>query len=150
MVSELQNNAKSERKDDLFMKVSIENLQNGLLSVLGFRNFSILTVLASYADSDGECFPSYETLAKACGCTPKTIERCISALCKVRIGDKPILLKELLRIDQRKTKNVYKILPTAGMAFGDGKVIANESLKDDDKNDIEYVKQNYKSVFSEG
>jgi hypothetical protein len=118
-----------EVKDDLFLKVSINNIQNGFIKEIGLREFAVLTAIASFSNDKGECFPSQEKLAEICGVSVRTIIRLIDNLCKVQIEGKPVLVRETKRKSEKVTKNEYTVLPSAGMAFGANKVVSNLSQR---------------------
>jgi len=120
-------NEQQKRKDDLFLKVSIENIHGGIVAAVGLREYAVLQVIASYTDNEGKCYPNQETLAEVCGVSKRQMIRLIDNLCKVRIDGKPILLRETKRLAEKKTKNYYTVLPLAGMAFGDNKVVSKVS-----------------------
>lgn len=64
------------------------------------RLIQIWLVLASYADKDGQAWPSREAVAERCGCDVKTITRATAELVEA----------ELLSIRRTPTGNVY-VLP---------------------------------------
>lgn len=123
-----------ERKDDLFFKVSIENIHNGLIGEVGLREFAVLAAIASFADDKGIAFPSQETLAKLCDVSERTIIRLINNLCEYRTADgKAILIRKTERKDVKKSMNIYTVTTSAGMAFGSRKVVTNMSVRKDEE-----------------
>lgn len=116
-------------KEDLFLKVSINNIQNGFIKKIGLREFAVLTAITSFANDKGECFPSQEKLAEICGVSVRTIIRLIDNLCKVRINGKPVLVRETKRKSEKLSKNEYMVLPSAGMAFGANKLVSDLSQR---------------------
>ncbi|TYS68837.1 helix-turn-helix domain-containing protein [Sutcliffiella horikoshii] len=116
-----------EIKDDLFLKVSIENIHGGIVAELGLREYAVLQVIASHADKYGKCFPSQEKLAELCGVSKRTIIRLIDNICAFKVDGKPVLIRETKREGEKITKNYYTVLPLSGMVFGDSKVVSNLS-----------------------
>lgn len=128
----MNSNVQNE-KDALFLKVSIENIQGGIVATIGLREYAVLQVIASYTNNEGKCFPNQETLAEVCGVSKRQMIRLIDNLCEIRIDGNPILLRETKREGEKKTKNYYTVLPLAGMAFGSNKVVSKMSPRKDVK-----------------
>ncbi|MFF2291019.1 helix-turn-helix domain-containing protein [Peribacillus butanolivorans] len=139
-----ENGTNEQQKDDLFLKVSIKDIQGGFIGEIGMREFSVLSAIASFANDKGECFPSQDKLAAMCGVNRRTIIRLIDSLCEYRTADgKPVLIRETIRKEITKTQNNYTVLPSAGMAFGANKVVSNLSQR---KNIMDNVKNSNEVV----
>ena len=112
---------------DLFTKMDIKAVQNGLVAkVGGARNFTVLASIASFAGKTGEAYPSQELLAEITGYSRKTIVKPVGELRNVTIEGEPII-----RILQEKTpngkRNKYKLSPKSGFWFGG---VVTEKTKD--------------------
>lgn len=126
---------RDEQKEGLFIKTGISHIQGGLIREIGFDGFTVLSVIASFANSEGEAFPSQQLIADICGVERKTINRKINKLCKARFNGKPILEKKTVRKGYERTKTFYRILPAAGIAFGNGKVVPIEGQRSESDSD---------------
>ncbi|MEK4406674.1 helix-turn-helix domain-containing protein [Sporosarcina sp. FSL K6-6792] len=112
-----------QQKEGLFLKVSIGNIHGGFIGALGWDGFGVLAAISSFADDKGGCFPSQEKIAEICGVERKTINRKIKKLCEYRTEDgKAILEKKTVREGYEKARNFYRVLPSAGMAFGSNRI----------------------------
>lgn len=112
--------------DDLFLKVSIDNIKNGEVARIGLQKFGLLVVIASFADDKGHCFPSQELLGELCGVGRKRINALIKELCEYRTEDgQRILEKKTTRKGMAKTVSEYRITDSAGITFGNRKVRSN-------------------------
>lgn len=112
----------------MFYKVDIETIQGGLIrKVGGVKHFSVLSVIASYANSRGESFPSQDTIGELIGYTRKTVNGIIKDLRSIVIEDEPVL-----QIVQEKTahgrRNKYVLSNKLGLHFGSGVVTNQEGV----------------------
>nr|BDD45006.1 hypothetical protein 1 [Bacillaceae bacterium] len=109
----------------LFFKVDINAIQNGVIAELGIDKFAVLTAIASFANNKGEAFPSQERVAKMVGYSRRTVVTKIQELQQTKYdGD------IVLRIEQVKTakgkRNKYFISPKVGLTFGNVKSSTDE------------------------
>lgn len=74
----------------------------------------ILLMLANYADSEGQCFPSYDRIAKDCECSRRSV------ICWIeRLEEKGLLTKEVRRRkDGTQTSNYITLQQGAADALG--------------------------------
>lgn len=73
---------------------------------LTFTDVRVLSMLGSYTDRNGWCYPSQQTIADDMGVSRMTVSRCIKKLCKYG----HILSRPKYRPDGSKTVNEYKVL----------------------------------------
>lgn len=110
----------------------------------------VLLILASYADDNGFCYPSRQTLANKTGRTTRSITTQLNAL--VEAG---ILSRSARRFGPRQTSNLYKIVMTptvesqgenfAPWEFSEGKKRQSQG----EKNDKVRVKNFHTESFKE-
>ena len=64
----------------------------------------LLIIICEYADSDGQCFPKIDTLAKDCNISKSTAIRCLNSLC-----EKGLLKRKHRFKNKMKTSNYYTV-----------------------------------------
>jgi len=117
-----------ERKDELFQKVSIAAIQNGLFAQMDGNLVKTLLVIASFQDENGICYPSQDTIAELCGVKRETINRQIKKLINFRTKEgHAVIEKTTIRHGREKTRTYYRILPASGIFFGKNKVVTETS-----------------------
>lgn len=91
------------------IKVSTQSLQHGLIKDIGVTEFTILCVISSFCDVEGEAFPSQRTIADITGLSLPTVNKAIGNLLETKIDGVPILSRELESLGSRKRFSVYKL-----------------------------------------
>lgn len=104
----------------MFFKVNIDAIQNGVIAELGIDKFAVLTAIASFANNKGEAFPSQERLAKMVGYSRRTIVTKIQELTETQFDGEPVLRIEQLKSAKGK-RNKYFISQKVGLTFGNVK-----------------------------
>ena len=103
----------------VFTKVYSYARTSGLIAALGPRGWQTLTVLATYMDADGDCFPSQSEIADALKITRQAANERIKELLAFWWDGKPIILACKVRGDGQRFENTrYTILPVTGFQFG--------------------------------
>ncbi|GAB6153680.1 hypothetical protein JCM17380_24300 [Desulfosporosinus burensis] len=104
----LDRKLKENGDSELFLTIPMEILKAALLGNLSGNEFKMFVAIASFMDDRGECSPSQETLSVLTGMAIATTNTAINALLKKRIGDSPILHREL--VGKGSTKySMYRI-----------------------------------------
>lgn len=85
------------RKERLetYLKVNTKAIRGGLIKELGATDFAVLMAIASFMDSEGNCYPTQRQIAKITGMSLTTINTAISRLLKFKINDRPLLERKL-------------------------------------------------------
>lgn len=105
----------------VFTKVYVYARTSGLIAALGPRGWQTLSVLATYMDADGNCFPSQSEIADALRITRQAANERLKELLAFRWEGKPIVMACKVRGDGQKFANTrYTILPVTGFQFGPG------------------------------
>lgn len=103
----------------VFIKVYAYARTSGLIAALGPCGWQTLSVLATYMDADGNCFPSQSEIADALKITRQAANERLRELLAFRWAGKPILMACKVRGDGQKFANTrYTILPVTGFRFG--------------------------------
>lgn len=99
---------------DLFFRVHFNRLMDsGLYAEMDPRAWYALCALARYANKDGECRPSQQTLAKLMGVSVTTANDWIKRLTEFTWEGQPVVVKRR----RGSTSNMYKIMPLSGVAI---------------------------------
>lgn len=116
-------------KGELFFKVHLSAIESGLICELGDKRWTTLTVLASFMNEKGECFPSQEAIAELLGVRRDTANQRIQSLLEFRFHGKPVVT--LIRKDGGWTKrnNVYRIEPASQVAIFKGEIEVADVLE---------------------
>lgn len=95
-IFKLDRQIKENGDSELFLSIPMEILKTALLSNLTGNEFKVFVALATFIDDRGECNPSQETLSILCNMSVPTVNTAINSLLKKKIGDSPILKRELI------------------------------------------------------
>lgn len=122
---------------ELFAKMDVKAIQNGLIEkVGGVKHFTVLAVIAAYANSKGEAYPSQDTIASLVGYSRKTINATISDLRNITIDGEPIL-KVVQEKSSTGRRNKYVISPKSGFWFGSNIVTkSNDNVTLDGRDNV--------------
>lgn len=116
-------------KGELFFKVHLSAIESGLIRELGDKRWTTLTVLASFMNENGECFPSQELIAQRLGVRRDTANQRIQSLLEFQFHGKPVVT--LIRKDGgwSKRNNVYRIEPASQLAIFKGEIEVADVLE---------------------
>jgi hypothetical protein len=119
---------KSETR--IFVKMYVDAVSTGLIADIGPERWQTLCVLASFMNASGECYPSQDRLSKALQLRRETVNKRIKALCDYRWQDRPLVVKERVRMPDGSgwDNNRYTILPLSQLAIFDN----DKKQRDDD------------------
>ncbi|SFH22784.1 Helix-turn-helix domain-containing protein [Desulfotomaculum arcticum] len=106
---------------EVYFRVYTQAFRSGLVRALGKERWLLLTVLASYMDESGKCYPTQEQLAQDMGVSRYTVIRLIALLKDFTFNGKPIITVEK-HGNGFNNNNVYSILPNALIAIFNGQV----------------------------
>lgn len=105
---------------NLFVKLDVKAVQDGLIKkVGGVKHFSVLAAIASFANANGEAYPSQDKIAELVGYSRKTVNQYIQELRKVTIDSEPILTI-VPETTSNGRRNKYIISQKSGFWFGTG------------------------------
>lgn len=107
-------------QDESYVGLSMNTdvIHDGIIEELGSKTFSVLMVIASHANQEQECFPSYDRIQQLTGFSRATIAASIKFLCEFEIGGKKILIKRQKSIPKWKRNN-YLLNTLEGISFED-------------------------------
>lgn len=80
-----------------FVKMYTDTVHSGMAADMGAELFHTLAVIASFANGDGRCFPSQQTLADRMGVTRETANRRIKRLLAYRWQGEPVISAEKVK-----------------------------------------------------
>jgi len=107
----------------VFVKLYIAARTSGLLAAMSDRDWKTMTVLSTFMDENGVCFPSQEQIAQALKINRSSANRRIQSLLRFRFEGKPVLLVEKRRkpggIGRQFASNVYTIMPVTHLKIFD-------------------------------
>ncbi|HDR6299956.1 TPA: helix-turn-helix domain-containing protein [Bacillus cereus] len=108
-----------KRETRIFLKMYVDAVHSGLIADLGPERWTILCVLASFMDEDGECYPTQDMIAKRLNISHASANRRIKKLCEYRSDGRPLVVKERRRHERtlQWEKTVYTILPISQLAI---------------------------------
>ncbi|MEK4697788.1 helix-turn-helix domain-containing protein [Bacillus sp. FSL M8-0063] len=87
--------------------------RNGLIAEMGAKLWTTYSVLATYMDRDGYCYPSQDQLARNLGIRRETVSRRIKELLDFRWKGDPLVTVERKRVNGNQFTNlVYCVNPT--------------------------------------
>ena len=111
-------------EDRVFVKLYVAARTSGLMAAMSDRDWKTLSVLATFMNAKGECFPSQAMIARALGINRGTANERIQSLARFRFDGKPVLLvKKQNRASKNGTRfaaNHYTILPVTKLEIFDG------------------------------
>ena len=114
-------------QDRVFVKVFAFARTSGLIAAMGAQRWQTLSVLATYMDAAGGCFPSQEEIAQALGITRSKAALRLKDLLAFRWEGRPLVVACRARAPrsngrggERWENNRYTILPVSGFTFGPG------------------------------
>jgi len=109
----------------VYIKLYLAARTSGLLASISDRDWRTLTVISTFMNQRGECYPSQAALARALGVNRATANRRIQSLARFRFQGRPVLL---LQHQYKATKtgrqyhtNRYTIMPSSGLRIFDRK-----------------------------
>ena len=99
---------------EIYVKFYKRAVEAGLLQTLEPELFVTLTVLATFMDKEGRCFPSQTRLAELLGVNRKTVNVRMKKLCEIEWQREP-----LLQVVGKKGygNNVYQISRKSGFCI---------------------------------
>ncbi|WP_170291984.1 helix-turn-helix domain-containing protein [Heliobacterium mobile] len=106
--------------NDIYVKMYRSAVTSGLIAKLGPERWTVLCIIASYMDEQGNCFPSQSAIAKGFGCTRQTALRWINSLLAFRWNNRPVI--ERVKNRRRNGLSYYTILPLSQLAIFNGEV----------------------------
>lgn len=99
--------------------LSSQQVRDGLIKQVGYRNFSVLIALAAYVNKDNLSFPDIDTLVKITGLGRTTVIKAIAELTEVRVGGHSIIKKSQVKTNTGHMKSIYhftaEVDPVDGM-----------------------------------
>lgn len=111
-------------EDRIFVKLYVAARTSGLMAAMSDRDWKTLSVLATFMNAKGECYPSQAMLGRALGIHRGTANERIRSLARFRFEGKPVLLvKKQSRASKngaRFAQNRYTILPVTKLEIFDG------------------------------
>lgn len=97
---------------DVYLKVDVKALRNGLLKQVNGSDLTVLMAIASYMNINGTCYPTQRQLADVTGMSLTTINRAIKNLLEITVNGHPVLERKLLGSGSKKS-SVYTIFDIA-------------------------------------
>lgn len=109
--------------NDVYVKFYVKAVRSGMVADMGADLWQTLTVLASYMDKNGECWPTQWQIAHDLGVARETANRRLRRLSKYRWKGEPVI--EMIRRRDVETQTwdstLYRILPASNITIFRGK-----------------------------
>ncbi|WP_170291595.1 helix-turn-helix domain-containing protein [Heliobacterium mobile] len=101
-------------EEEIYFKFYKTAVTTGLIAQLGPERWTVLCIIASYMDLNGECFPSQDTIAKGMGCSRQTACKWVNSLLEFRWEGQPIIQRVKRQTpNSQATYSFYTILPVS-------------------------------------
>lgn len=129
---------KKEFNNSIYLRVYTSLFQSGLVKELKATNFTVLLAIASFMDSDGNCYPTQRQIADITGMSLPTVNKSVNELLDFKVGEHTILKRELVQVGQFKN-SYYTVNPVSQIAIFEGHVkeINTDAVKE---NEIDVLK----------
>ncbi|SFR15022.1 helix-turn-helix domain-containing protein [Desulfoscipio geothermicus] len=113
-------------QEQVFVKLYVAARTSGFLADISDRDWKTLCVLATFMDTQGNCYPSQVQIAKALGVSRQAANERINSLLRYRWQGKPVVLVTKVRKKNVNTgkkgdrwdNNRYTILPLSNLVLG--------------------------------
>ena len=106
-----------ELVSELSVRLSADQIKDGLISHIGVRNFGVLLVIASHMNKHNLSFPSVELIAETTGLSKPTVVTAIKQLEKIEIGGSKIIQKKKIPSNTGHLKSVYYLIEDGNPFF---------------------------------
>lgn len=103
--------ATSEVTSKKHLEVHIAIFTTGIVAKLGTKGFTTLTALATFMNSNRECYITYEELAEILGVHPTIVNKNINSLLDVRVEGKPLVTRHKITKSNGEIYSYFKINP---------------------------------------
>lgn len=98
----------SDNEDRWVVEYDSEALRSDFIKQVGGANaFAVLSVIVAYMDRSGESFPTQKQIAKAIGCSDRTVMEAVKKLVEAEVDGAKLIHKEL--VGGAKKHSVYKL-----------------------------------------
>lgn len=142
---------KNEYTTSAYLRVYPEIFARGIVKELKPTNFTVLLAIASYMDSEGNCYPTQRKISEITGLTLPTVNKSINELLEFEIDGKPILKRELVQVGQFKQS--YYTVTIAGDSNNLNNMFKNpenniefNNINNNINNNLSYVKETLTST----
>ncbi|OPX89924.1 MAG: hypothetical protein A4E53_01338 [Pelotomaculum sp. PtaB.Bin104] len=131
-------------QEQVFLKLHIAARTTGFLADISDRDWKTLCVLATFMDTQGNCYPSQDEIAANLNICRQAANERIKSLLNYRWQGKPVVTMVKYRKDvlsgkkgQRWDNNRYTILPLSNISFGKDEQLGIENENHDIGNTVE-------------
>jgi len=131
-------------QEQVFLKLHIAARTTGFLADISDRDWKTLCVLATFMDTQGNCYPSQDEIAANLNICRQAANERIKSLLNYRWQGKPVVTMVKYRKDvltgkkgQRWDNNRYTILPLSNISFGKDEQLSIENENHDMGNTVE-------------
>lgn len=93
------------KKSGILLKCT--DIKNGLIGVIGAREFAVFMLIACFCDEFNESTVSQRQIAELIGVSLPTVNKAITKLINTEIDGVPIIKRRLSNSGLRKTFSVY-------------------------------------------
>lgn len=103
---------------DIFVRLSVGTIKSGLIAEMGADLFATLTVIVSFMDADGRCYPAQSSIGRLLGVNRQTANKYVQRLLAFRYEGQPVITVEKIRGPTGTfDRNVYTVHPVSGFAI---------------------------------
>lgn len=107
---------------DIFIRFYVSARTSGLLAAMGAENVQTFLAIATFMDSEGQCYPTQEQIGDALGLSRRQAVRRIQQLLAFEWQGQPLVRAVRVRMTDGTWDNLrYTILPEAPVGFGSPK-----------------------------
>jgi DNA-binding transcriptional regulator GbsR (MarR family) len=112
---------RKEFNNEIYLRVYTSLFKSGIVKELKPNNFTVLLAIASFMDSEGNCYPTQRQIAEITGLSLPTVNKCVNELLDFKVHDKPLIERKLVHQGQFKN-SYYTVNPISQIAIFDGQV----------------------------
>ncbi|MCD9024386.1 helix-turn-helix domain-containing protein [Cohnella silvisoli] len=103
---------------DIYVRLSVNAAKSGLIAEMGADLWATLTVIASFMDGDGRCYPTQASVGRLLGVNRQTANKYVQRLLAFRRDGAPIIVAERARDNNGRFDRLhYRILPSTGYSI---------------------------------
>lgn len=101
---------KKEYSNSIYLRLYTSLFESGIVKDLKPTNFTVLLVITSFMDDEGNCYPTQRQISELSGISLPTVNKAVNSLLKFEINGTPILRREMVKTGRYKN-SYYTVNP---------------------------------------